>query len=120
MRHLVYGIQFQGSRIDTVPQAGGRRAIGKHMAQVGVTLATKDLGASCEQRVIILFGDIFCLCWLKKAGPAGPRVKLCLRRKQFGFTASATVDARSFAVPVFACEGSFGPFLARDTELLRR
>jgi hypothetical protein len=67
-------LKFQGSRIHAVAQAGGRRAIVKHMAQVGPTVGAMHLGTGHPEGAIDLSFNILRGDRLPKTGPTGSRI----------------------------------------------
>src|SRR5207302_10116123 len=80
---LVCLVQAERGRVDAVAQAGRGRAVGKHVAQVGITTAAGDLCASHPVAGIALKSDVVLIQWLPEARPARARVKFRLGAEQW-------------------------------------
>src|SRR5712691_2892821 len=114
---LVCIVQTERGTVDAVAQAGRGRAVGKHMAQVGITTAAGDLCASHPVAGIALKSDVVLIQWLPEARPARARVKFCLGAEQRLATAHAVIDARGFGVRILAGKRWLSAFLARHVVL---
>jgi hypothetical protein len=91
---------------------GWRGAVSKNVTEVSITLMAQDLGSAHEKTIVALSSDIFRLDGIPKTRPAGSRIKLRLRIKQFISATDALVDPLFLAVVVLSRKSSLRTFLA--------
>src|SRR5215471_1266686 len=80
---LVDRDEAQRRRVDAVALARRRGAVVEDVAQVRVGALRADLGATHEERAIVLRHDVRPVERPREAGPAGPRVELVARAEQW-------------------------------------
>src|SRR5262245_41471679 len=81
LQTLLVSFEFQGGRIDAVPQARGLRAVVENVAQVSVAPAAHQLGPLHEEAVVGAGPDVLPGDRLGEARPSGPRLELILRKE---------------------------------------
>jgi hypothetical protein len=90
------------------------------MPKVRPALTAKHFGTAHKKTAVFFFSQIFWLQRRIKTGPTAAGVEFGVGSEQLSATTGASVNARVFAVVIFAGEGALGTFLARDPVLLRR
>src|ERR1700733_3080469 len=96
-----------------------RRAVVKHVAEMGVALRAGNR-CSCHEITGVRYGlNILRSDRIPEAGPPGSGVKLGLRAEQRIVTADAAVQAFFVQVPIFPAESHFGVGMAGDVESVR-
>ena len=88
------------------------------MAEVSIAAAAKDFCATHEEGPVALGDEGIFLDRIPKTGPACAGLKFLGGGEEGLAAADAVVSSLFFVVPVLACEGPFGAFLAGDFELL--
>jgi len=89
------------------------------MSKVRTALLTYYFGAPHVVARILCLGDVARRFRSDKARPAATGIVFIARVEQRGTATNAAVDSIFMAIPVFAAEGAFGVFSARDMVLLR-
>src|SRR5450755_465254 len=115
---LVVRTEVQAGRVHAIPQSGRRRTVFKHVPQMSVALSAANLGPNHAVGRIFMLDDIAGLAGLRKTWPAGPRIELGLRIKQWGAAAYAVIHSRFFGIPVLAGKRALGSGFARHVILL--
>ena len=117
---IVIFLKGQGSRIDAIAQAGGRRAILKHVALVGAAQRAFNLHPVHPAAVVWLAHDIFPGHRLEEAGPPGAGIEFGLRRKQRQSATNTTINTRLMLIIKSAAEGRLRALGAGDVILFGR
>src|SRR5207249_4148050 len=91
------GDEPEGRRVQAVAQAGGRRAVGKHVTEVAVTPPAADLGADHPGTRVADGSDVIGIERLEEAGPARARLELRLGPEERQAAQPARVRARGGA-----------------------
>src|ERR1017187_9263594 len=104
---------FEAERggVDAIALAGGRRAVGKQVAQMRVALAAQHLGALHEETPVGFGAHVLVRCRRGKARPSRAGIELVAGEEQLRTAARATVHARFVIVPIAAREARSVPFL---------
>ena len=88
------GFELQRDRIDAIPHTGGRGAVGKDVAQVGIAHVAQHFGTDHAVGGVPLFAHVVGVERLEVAGPAARRIEFGVRRKQGRIAGDAAIDAR--------------------------
>src|ERR1035438_5741797 len=113
---LFLWFEAQRRGVDAIALAGGRRPVGKQVAQVRVALAAQHLGALHEEAPVGFGAHVLVRRGRGKARPSRPGIELVAGEEQLRSTARAAVHAGFVIVPIAAREGALGAFLARYRE----
>src|SRR5262245_13087852 len=113
------GLEREGDAVDAVAQAGGRRAVGEHMAQVAAAAAAVHLRAHHEVAAV-LGGLHGARLRIVEARPAGAALELGLGNEQRLSAAGALERAGPLLGKQRAAARRLGAVLAHDVVLLRR
>jgi hypothetical protein len=116
---VVVCLKQQRGGVDAISQPGGRRAVFKHVAEMGVTLCAAGFGA-CH--TVAAVGDAANRRLVDRrpvAGPAATGVEFVLGLKQRRTTTYTAINSRLFVVAVFATEGCLGATFTGHAVLLR-
>src|SRR5437899_4569712 len=113
-------LQFQGGGVHTVALTGGRWAVRKHMAEVGVTSAAGDFRPAHQPAIVRMQSHVVRRDRLPEARPTGARIEFRLGIERRLTTTDAMVNAVFLRVPISAAEGLFGPVASGNAELLGR
>src|ERR1035441_9170652 len=116
---LFLWFEAQRGGVDAITLAGGRRAVGKQVAQVRVALAAQHLGALHEEAPVGFGADVLLRRRGGKTRPSRAGIELVAGEEQLRSAARAAVHTRFVIVPIAAREGAFGTLFARDRELFR-
>src|ERR1017187_3540914 len=110
---------FEAERggVDAIALAGGRRAVGKQVAQMRVALAAQHLGALHEEALVGFGGDVLFRRRRGKARPSRAGIEFVAGKEQLRSAARAAVHTRFVIVPIAPSEGALGTLLARYREL---
>ena len=105
--------------VHAVAVAGGLRAVGEDVAEVGATGRAADLGADHEVRAVLDELDLGRVDGLPEARPPAAGVELHLGAEQRRVAHDAVVGAGVLGVPVLAAEGPLGARVLGDLVLQR-
>src|SRR4029077_2826648 len=112
--------KFQRCGIHAIPQAGGRRAVVKNMAEVSVAQrAVHGLANHTKARIAFL-ANVFLRDRSPETRPPGARLKLRIRTEQCIVATDAAVEAVLVKIPVLARERPLGVRVPGDIECQRR
>src|SRR5262249_35129839 len=113
------GLQPQRRGVDAIALPGGRRTVGKHVAEMRLAARALDLRAHHAVAGVVVLADGALLHRLGEARPTRARVELPSRAEQRLAAAHAAVGALGLGVPVGAGEGALGARAAGDAVLVR-
>ena len=113
-------LEIQRSRVHAIALAGGRRAIGEYVSQVGIAGAAFHFRTRHAIAAVRALGYAAGAYRRVKAGPASTGFELGVRVEQWRATADAVIDSSFFVIPIFSGESGLGAALAGDIELFGR
>lgn len=109
----------QSEAIDAIAQAGGRRPVGKHMAEMRAATAAMHLGACHPMRVIDRGGD-GAVERIEKARPAGAAREFLARGEERLIASGAGEDAGTLLLLERAASRRLGAMTTHDDILVGR
>jgi hypothetical protein len=112
-------LEFQRHPVHAVAQAGGRRAVVEHVAEMAEAPPAMQLGEGCKEATVCLGLDRIGQR-IKEARPARAAFELGIGGKQRQIATCASEDALAVLTVERAGARTFGAVIAQDVVLRRR